>query len=137
MASDKQINWDVSYSHIRFMEKALVGHKCVASFKRTRDIRFSIERTDDRSRVIAVLINRYTIGLADVIGVLAEFRNVNCIVAPGDWCGYTREAKDYGAQQGVAVFHASEFLGALWKDDPLTYVKIDLIGRPMYAYRSD
>lgn len=129
-------NWETSYPNILFMEKALNGHQRVESFQRLKDIVFVIERPERLAPVVAVLINRYTIGLADVIAVKAEFPEATCIVAPGDWCGYTREAKEYGAAQGIGVFNTSEFFGALWRADPKDYVKKDPNGRERYAYHA-
>ena len=129
-------NWNVLYTHIRFLEQALSQHDRVESFVRTDDILFEICRTSGASKIVAVLINRYTIGLADVISVLAEFPSAACVVAPGSWCGYTREAKDHGRSQGVGVFTVTEFLGALWLDNPVRYAVKDDEGNPIYAYRT-
>lgn len=129
-------NWDTSFSHISFMERALKGHQRVGTFQRRKDIAFHIERPEQLPPIVAVLINRYTIGVADIIAVQAEFPEATCVVAPGDWCGYTKEAKEYGLAQGVGVFNTSEFFGALWRSDPKDYVKKDDKGLPIYAYHA-
>jgi hypothetical protein len=129
-------NWETSYTHIQFLKRVLSGHQQVESFQRRKDIVFYIERREQLPSVVAVLINRYTIGLADVLSVLAEFPEATCIVAPGDWCGYTREAKEYGIAHGIGVFNTSEFFGALWRTDPKSYVKKDNDGKPIYAYHA-
>lgn len=129
-------SWDVSYSHIKFVERALSGHQRVERFERRKDIVFSIERGDNLPAVVAVLINRYTISLADVINVSAEFPEATCIVTAGDWNRYTQEAKEYGRDNGVGVFNVSEFFGALWSRDVTRYARKDQNGNPTYAYRS-
>ena len=103
-------NWDISYSHITFVERALSGHQRVERFDRQRDIVFHIVRKDSLPDVVAALINRYTISLADLINAMAEFPEATCIVTAGDWNGYTQEAKEYGLNNGIGVFNISEFL---------------------------
>jgi hypothetical protein len=131
-----QNNWDVSYSHISFLERVLGSHQRIDHFRRNRDIAFRIERKDSLPEVVAILITRYTVSLADVINVLAEFPEATCIVTSGDWNGYTQQAKEYALEQNIGLFNTSEFFGALWRRDVATYVKRDSDGRPIYAYRS-
>jgi hypothetical protein len=116
-------NWNVEYSHIGFLEDALSGHERVARFEREQDILFRIERAGNLSPVAALLVNRYTLSLADVISATAEFPAITCIVLVGPWCGCTEEAKAYAIKQGIGVFHPSQLLGALWYKNPLTYPK--------------
>lgn len=129
-------NWDVEYPSILFLERALKSHQRVKSFTRDLDILFTIEREGTLPGVVALLGNRYTISLADVIAAKSEFPTMTCIVAHGNWCGYTREAKEYGFQHGIGVFHIGEFLGALWREDPVGYTQKDGDGKPIYAYGS-
>ncbi len=129
-------NWDITFSHISFLEKALGRHKCVADYERSSDIMFTIERTERRPPLVAVLIERYTVSLADVLAVMGEFPSVQGIVTAGDWNRYTREAKEYGLAHSVGVFNITEFLGALWRTDFVGYVKKDEQGRPIYLYRA-
>lgn len=109
--------WGVRYSGIRFMEDALEGHSRVASFRRQDDIVFEIYRTGTLSDVIAVLVDRYTIGLADILRAQQEFPSMNCIVTLGNWSSWTAEAKNYGLKNRIGVFNTGEFFGALhWKE---------------------
>ena len=124
-------NWNTSYSTISFVERALGGHSAIKSFERINDIQFNIER-ESLSNVVAVVIGRYTISLADVIGVMSDFPEATCIVAEGNWCRYTREAKEYGISQNVGVFIMSEFLGALNKKIPNIPAPPDEDGNPSY-----
>jgi hypothetical protein len=110
-------DWDVSYAAITFLEQALGTHAKVASFTRTCDIVFDITRIGRMTPVTAVLVNRYTLGLADLMRARGEFPQMNCLVTSGNWNRYTEEAKEYGKQIGVCVFNISEFFGALrWKE---------------------
>jgi hypothetical protein len=129
-------NWDVTYPDITFIEDVLKTHQRVTSYQRTKDIVFTIQRTPGLAPITAVLVKRYTISLADVIKVQAEFPELTCIVTPGDWARYTREAKEHGLAQGLGVFNSSEFFGALWKELPHEHVRRNAKGEPTFAYRS-
>lgn len=129
-------DWHVTRKTIEFFESALNGHGCVASFARDRGIVFHIRRTESRSDVIAVLVNLYTISLADVFAICQQFPDANCIVTDGNWNSYTKEAKDHGLKSKIGVFNASEFFGALHWSLPYKYVKKDDQGRPIHSYRS-
>lgn len=116
-------NWGVSYSSIVFFEQALNSHRRVASFKRTDDIFFIIERVDGLSTVKALLVDVYTLGSADVFRARQEFPKMDCIVTCADWNHYAPEAKQYGLEHQLGIFNISEFLGALWSKEPYRYVK--------------
>lgn len=118
-------NWDVSYGAIRFVEQALNGHSKVEAFTRHDDIVFEIDRVDGMSEVTAVLVNRYTLGLADLFQALDEFPRMNCLVTSANWNSYTAEAKRYGMDNGICVFKVGEFLGALYSKEMMRYVPPD------------
>jgi hypothetical protein len=129
-------NWNITGSQIDFVERALRTHKKVKSFERERDILFAVERKNSLPKVTFLLVDRYTVSLSDVIAAMDEFPTATCIVAAGNWCGYTKEAKGYGLSNGIGVFNIGEFLGALWQKDPRQYASKDADGLPTYAYRS-
>jgi hypothetical protein len=129
-------NWDTKYTSIVFLERALSTHQRVRAFAREQDIRFIIDRKDDFGSVVAVLVGRYTISLADVIAAKAEFPDMQCMVAYGNWCGYTEEAKTYGLSNDIGVFQIGEFLGALFTRSVVTFAQKDSNGRPYYHYRA-
>jgi hypothetical protein len=125
----------VSYGTIKFFEKIIGSHKAVASFTREHGILFRVVRMG-LPQVNVLLVERYVIGVADVIRAKTEFPDLTCIVTNGTWCGYTKEAKEYGKQQGIGVFIVSELSGVLFsKRHPNDYVAKDSKGEPMYAYR--
>ena len=128
--------WDVSYSTICFFEKALRCHNQVESFKRTDDIFFTIKRTSNLSEVKALLVNVYTIGLADIFRAKTEFPLMDCLVTSGKWNAYTPEAKKHGLENHIGIFIVDEFFAALWRKEPCRYIKRDDEGKPIYHYRS-
>lgn len=119
--AQKRNSWETGYTSILFLERALRQHQRVEDFTRSQDILFEIIRTGDLDPVVAVLVGRYVISLADVIRAKAEFPDMQCIVAQGNWCGYTSEAKEYGHEHGIGVFQVVEFLGSLWSRDYINY----------------
>ncbi|HVW24143.1 MAG TPA: hypothetical protein VHC69_02165 [Polyangiaceae bacterium] len=129
-------NWEVTLPMIEFFERILKGHKRVISFTREQDIFFRIARGGGYSAINALLVNRYTIGIADVMRAQVEFPAITCITAYGSWCGYTRDAKEYGRQHNVGVFIISDMVGALASKVANGYVRKDNNGKPVYEYRS-
>ncbi len=128
--------WDISSSHISFFESALSPHDKVVSFSREGDNLFRIQRTENMSPICAVLVDIYTIGVADVIEAKREFPEMTCLVTCGNWNGYTPQAKQHGMHNSIGIFNSSEFFGALWWKNPHKYVKKDRDGKASYAYRS-
>jgi len=127
-------DWGVSYSAISFAERALRGHAKVASFERVQDIEFVIELTNGKS-IKMVLVDEYTLGLAAIHRALSEFPGVEYIVTCANWNGYTREAKDFGRENGLGVFVFGEFIGALHWTEPKKYRQKDKDGNPIYFYK--
>jgi hypothetical protein len=118
-------DWAVSYGAIRFVEQALNGHSKVEAFTRHLDIVFDIDRVDGMSQVTAVLVNRYTLGLADLFRALDEFPGMNCLVTSANWNSYTAEVKRYGMENGICIFKVGEFFGALHWREMIRYVPPD------------
>ena len=128
-------DWNVSYSTISFVERALRSHSKVVQFKRSKDIVFKITHIDGRVMKM-VLVNEYTLGVAAVHLVLSQFPGTEYVVTCANWNAYTREAKEYGRQNGIGVFVIGEFFGALHWTDPKEYVQKDKDGNPIYHYRA-
>jgi len=132
----KSNNWNVSYSAILFFEDLLNSNKKVLSFERTDDIFFKIMRKSGLSSVNALLINVYTVGLADVFRAKREFPDLDCIVTSSIWNGYTIEAKEHALDSEIGLFVVSEFSSALRERVPYLYVKRDRDGNPIYHFKS-
>ena len=128
-------DWNVSYSTISFVERALQSHSKVAQFERSQDIVFEITHIDGRVLKM-VLVNEYTLGLAAVHQALSQFPVAEYIVTGANWNAYTREAKDYGRQNDIGIFVIGEFFGALYWSEPKKYVQKDQDGNPVYHYRA-
>ena len=123
--ADGSNDWGVSYSAIRFVEDALSSHPKVCSVVRRDDIVFEIERVDGLSSATVVLVNRYTLGLADVLRAKSDFPEMDCIVTCANWNHYTAEAKQYGMNNGICVFNVGEFFGSLHWTEMIKYVPPD------------
>ena len=70
-----------------------------------------------------LLVNVYTLGLADVIEARNEFPELNHVVTASAWNSYTKEAKQTAAANGMGVFVVGEFMGAIHSKDPIKYKK--------------
>lgn len=127
-------NWDVSYSHIAFFERALRSHKMVSDFKRIKDILFKIELTNGK-RITALLVNEYSLGVEAVLRAREEFPEADFIVTAAIWNGYTRAAKEWGEENDVGVFIVSDFFGSLYAKYPKRFVQKDGEGNPIYHYK--
>ena len=78
----------------------------------------------------ALLLDKYTLGLADVLKAKDGFPEADHIVTGGSWNGYTPQAKQYGRENGIGIFVIEEFLGALNLPNPQDYVKKKPDGSP-------
>ena len=128
-------DWNVSYSAISFVERALRSHSKVAQFERSQDIVFEITHIDGRILKM-VLVNEYTLGVAAVHRALAQFPGTEYVVTCANWNAYTREAKDYGRQNDIGIFVIGEFFGALHWTESKKYAQKDRDGNPVYYYRA-
>lgn len=118
-------DWEVSYSSIKFLERVLNNHMCVRHFRRTKDTLFIIHRNRELPLVRALLVNVYTLGLADIFRANDEYPEFDCMVNSADWNHYTNEAKLFGMKNQLGIFTISEFFGALWLMQPYKYAKKD------------
>ena len=128
-------SWDVPYSAISFVERALRTHAKVASFERSKDIVFEITLVNGKS-IRMVLVNEYTLGLAAIHRALSEFPGVEYIVTCANWNGYTPEAKDFGQENNLGIFVVGEFFGSLYSPEPKKYYQKDKDGNPIYHYKT-
>ncbi|MDD5021924.1 MAG: hypothetical protein PHR82_07360 [Endomicrobiaceae bacterium] len=132
-------HWKVSYATVNFFEKILKNHDKVEDFKRKSLNQFVITKKnyDKREKIVVILVNRYTLGQADIFQAIEEFGEFDCIVTSADWNGYTQEAKQWGLQNSKGVFTVGEFSGCLNYERYWEYVKKDEKGKPMYNYKSE
>src|SRR5437660_9636212 len=97
-------SWNVSYSHIAWLEKFLRGHANLSSVTRSKDILFEVDRKNQKDRLAILCCNEYTFGFTPVQRALHEFGSVNIIYVGGGWCGYTEEAKSFCLSQSIGLF---------------------------------
>lgn len=128
--------WFVPRSGRDFARQVVSTHARVEDFSCLDGVYFEITREGGLSDVNALVVDRYVIGLADVMAAQEAFPGLNCIFASGNWCGYTQEAKEYGLRSGVAVFHVGEFSAALWRRNFVNYCETDSRGDRYYAYKT-
>lgn len=128
-------DWNVSYSTISFVERALRSHSKVEHFERSQDIVFEITHINGRELKM-VLVDEYTLGVAAVHRALSQFPGTEYVVTCANWNAYTREAKDFGRENDIGIFVIGEFFGALHWREPKKYVRKDEDGNPVYHYRA-
>jgi len=116
-------SFKVSYNAVNWFKTALSSHAQVNSVDVTDHHFFQILRKKTPQNVNVILVDIYTIGLADVLKARKEFPSATCIVTNGNWSSYTPDAKQYGLENGFGVFNTSEFLGALHWDELHKYEK--------------
>lgn len=116
---------------IHFFEKAISNHSSVIFLNKTNYYYYCIHR-ENKSFVNALVLNLYTIGLADYIEFIDLYPNTDAIITISNWNGYTIQAKEEARKNGVGIFVMSEFLGALNWDEPYKYVKYDSDGNPIH-----
>lgn len=128
--------WGVPYSQITWFERLLAGHGNVARVERHDDIVFEVDRKAPADHIKMLCCREYTMGVTAVLRGLSEFGAVNIFYIGGGWCGYTREAKEFGLAQKIGIFISDEMTGALWKNDYWAYHKRNKDGHPIYFYRA-
>jgi len=123
-----------SWKSVQFFRDAIASHTVVESLIDRGENVFVINRKL-RSPVVVFLTDVYTVGMADLVDVMARIPDLNCIVTISNWNGYTYEAKEHGIQNQLGVFLLSELMGALNRQDYWAYVKHDEDGRSVYHYK--
>ena len=61
----------------------------------------------------AYVADVYILTISDVMEVLLEYPDVNCIIVISNWNHYTPQAKQEASRQGVGVFTLDQFREAL------------------------
>lgn len=78
-----------------------------------------------KSELRIYLTNKYILSVTDVMEILEESPDTNCIVSTMDYNQYSPEAKDYCLGLEVGLFKTVELLGAIYQDGErfLEYVR--------------
>lgn len=101
--------------HIEFLIGGLMTKPTVASVTQIDAHHYDVERYD-KSSLRIFLTNQYLLGLAEVIAILAESPDTNCIVSTMNYNHVAPEAKQFCMDQHVAVFRTAELFGAVYYD---------------------
>jgi len=136
MSNNGQNNYNVSYSVITWLERALKTHKNISSVSRYDDIVFEVTRTDQDDKLTIFCADEYVGGVTFVQHVLSEYPNCNIISIGGGWNGYTSEAKEFCLAAKIGLFVSDELMGALYKDKYWNHVQKDHKGKPIFYYRN-
>jgi|CXWL01.1.fsa_nt_gi hypothetical protein len=125
-------SWNVSFSHISWLERSLTTHGNIAKMARHDDLVFEIDRCRQVDHLSVICLNEYTMGLTTVHRVIHEFGKPSIIYIGGGWCGYTLQAKEFCLAEGIGLYVTDEMSGGLWADEYWTYCKRDKNGDPAY-----
>jgi hypothetical protein len=98
--------------HREFLRRYLTPRWNVENVKIVDDFRMVVTRTN-QSEIRIYLTNRYQLGVADVVEILASAPETTCIVSTMDYNHYSIKAKELARQHGVGLFRARAFLGAV------------------------
>lgn len=113
----------VSPSSIEFLEKVLSSHQQVDEYEQVEPGVFRIRRKGGKSNVLLLLVDFYTIGIAEMVEAVERCPKVTCVVTVGSRASWTKDAKEFGKERRIGVFNLKEFFGALWSTEPYNYVK--------------
>lgn len=71
---------------------------------------------EEKSSIIVYLTNIYVVSEADVIEILSDNPNIDCIVTVSAWNKYTKTANSEAKKNNIGLFKFKEFLGAVYYD---------------------
>lgn len=117
MCDNGSNNWNVPFSHISWLGRALSTHGNISKVTRSRDIFFTVSRIRQLDELNILCLRKYTLGLTEAQSALAEFSETNIIYIGGNWSQCTSDAQRFCQDLDVQVCTSSELLGMLWKDE--------------------
>lgn len=98
-----------------FLVKSLLQRASVDGVTEVDDHHYVVER-DGKTTLHVYLTNKYMLSVADVMEILEESDDTNCIVSTMGHNKYSPEAKVYCRDLGVGLFRTPELLGAVYYD---------------------
>lgn len=98
---------------IETLIKYLKSSGIVAEVERINNQLIRVTRID-KPTIIAFLTNIYIVGEADVVEILSEHSDIDCIITLSAWNSYTGGAKSVCKKRNVGLFVFKEFLGAVY-----------------------
>lgn len=108
----------------RFLVQGLRGKPTVSYVEELDDFHFVVERSG-KSALQIYLTNIYILSIADVMEIMQESPETNCIVSTMNYNQYSPQAKEYCRERGVGLFRTDELFGAVYYDGDrfLDYVR--------------
>ena len=112
--------------HREFLVNGLIGSPVVSKVEEVDNFNYVVQRPG-KSELRIYLTNKYILSVTDVIEILDESPDTNCIVSTMNYNQYTPEAKEYCLRVGVGLFKTAELFDAIYQDGQrfLDYVRSD------------
>lgn len=101
--------------HQNFLLTLLGSSSTVASVQALSRFHYVVKRPG-KTDLVLYLTNKYILSVADVMEILDEAPETNCIVSTMDYNQYSPEAKAHCMDLGVGLFRVVELLGAVYYD---------------------
>ncbi len=112
--------WPSYYGHFRFFEDRMNKHGRVTSLAPAGNGVYELTR--DTGQVLRVFICEcYSFGVAQFIEVQSQLGHVDVVIINSNWCGYTKDAREYCRSAHVGLFTIAEFMGSLGREDFWNY----------------
>lgn len=112
--------------HREFLVKGLNSSPVVSDVEAIDFFNYVVQRPG-KSELRIYLTNKYILSVTDVMEILEESPDTNCIVSTMGYNQYTPEAKEHCLRRGVGLFKTVELFGAIFQDGRrfLEYVRPD------------
>ncbi len=104
---------EIAPSTRSYFVRGMEGHSAVMSITNLgRDV-YLIERTKDRPDLKVLIADIYIAGEGDIIEIMYEYSDIDCIVLVGFYNRYSGAAKDLAKENNIALYDYREFFGAV------------------------
>lgn len=101
--------------HQEFLLSRLGSSPVVSDVQALSPFRYLIQRPG-KTELTLFLTNKYILSVADVIDILIDAPDTNCIASTMDYNHYSPEAKAHCMELGIGLFRVVELLGAVYYD---------------------
>lgn len=104
---------DIAGSTRDFFVRGMAGHSAVLNITRQEGDVYLIERTNDRPDLRVLIADIYIAGEGDVVEIMCDYSDIDCIVLVGFYNRYSRAAKAYAKEMNIGLYDNREFFGAV------------------------
>ena len=104
---------DIAGSTRDFFVRGMAGHSAVLNITRQEGDVYLIERTNDRPDLRVLIADIYIAGEGDVVEIMYDYSDIDCIVLVGFYNRYSRAAKAYAKEMNIGLYDNREFFGAV------------------------